>query len=266
MESFSVRRGEVTIPVTVAGEGPAAVFVPGLWETQADLGPLFEILRGSFRLATFDHRGHGLSSAAASYDYPSFTADAAAVLDALVHNALGSPESLVLMGHSLGGDLILDYAAALPKGPLGLVLVDGGTPLSYSLLTEDELADMHASLSSEGALLEQESLAGTPRRVLLSADAVLRLQREIDHHRRSATERFDQVEGPITMIMSEFMAGASGDRALEINAGWRDAVDVLATDRPSIRVHRLPAGHDLVVTHPDQVAALARAACAGEGT
>ncbi len=202
MESFTIRRDEVTIPVTVAGEGPAAVFVPGLWETQADLGPLFEILRRSFRLATFDHRGHGRSSAADRYDYASFTADAAAVLD-----ELGTPESLVLMGHSLGGDLILDYAAALPRGPLGLVLVDGGTPLSYSLLTEDELAEMRAGLSTEEALREQESLAETPRRVLLTPDDLILMQREIDEHRRSATGRFDQVEGPITMIMSEYLAG-----------------------------------------------------------
>lgn len=260
MESFTIRRDEVTIPVTVAGEGPAAVFVPGLWETQADLGPLIEILRRSFRLVTFDHRGHGLSSAADRYDYASFTADAAAVLA-----ELGTPESLVLMGHSLGGDLVLDYAAALPRGPLGLMLVDGGTPLSYSLLTEDELAEMRAGLSTEDALREQESLAGTPRRVLLTPDDLILLQREIDKHRRSATRRFDQVEGPITMIMSEYLAGTSGDRALEINAGWRDAVDLLAADRPAITVHRLPAGHDLVITHPDQVAALIRAACADRG-
>lgn len=257
MESFTVRRGEVTIPVTVAGQGPAAVFVPGLWETQADLGPLFALLRESFRLATFDHRGHGLSSAADDYDYPSFTADAAAVLQ-----ALGSPGSTVLMGHSLGGDLILDHAATLPQGPPGLVLVDGGTPLSYSLLTEEELAGMHASLSSEEAVREQQALAETPRRVLLTADDVIRLQREIDQHRRTATDRFDQVQAPVTMIMSEFMAGESGDRALEINAGWRDAVDQLAADRPSISVHRLPAGHDLVITHPEQVAALIKDACA----
>lgn len=111
METFTVRRDDVTIPVTVSGDGPPAVFVPGLSTTQADLGQLLESLRDFFRLATFDLRGHGLSSHAASYDYASFAADAAAVMA-----ALGAPESSVLMGHSLGADLVLDHAAALPGG------------------------------------------------------------------------------------------------------------------------------------------------------
>lgn len=202
MDSFTVRRDTVTIPVRVSGQGPAAVFVPGLSETQDHLDELFTALRTSFRLATFDLRGHGLSSGADSYDYVSFAEDTAAVID-----SIGSPESTVLLGHSLGGDLLLDYAAAMASRPRALVLIDGAAPLSYSLLTEEELAEMHDSLSSEEVLREQRSLADTPRRQLLSADDIVRLQREIDQHRRSATERFDRVRCPITMIMSESWPG-----------------------------------------------------------
>ncbi|WP_328975075.1 alpha/beta hydrolase [Streptomyces canus] len=250
METFTVRRDDATIPVTVSGDGPPAVFVPGLSTTQADLGQLLESLREFFRLATFDLRGHGLSSHAARYDYASFAADAAAVMA-----ALGAPESSVLMGHSLGADLVLDHAAALPEGPRALILIDGAAPTPRPLLTEDELAVMHESLSSEEALHTQRSLAGTPRQQLLSADDVMGLLREVEAHRRSSAERFDQVDRPVTMIMSETMAGTSGDRARELNTAWREAVDVLAAGRPSITVRRVPAGHDLVVTHPEQVLA-----------
>jgi hypothetical protein len=57
------------------------------------------------------------------------------------------------------------------------------------------------------------------------------------------------------MIRSEAMAGTSGDRARELNTTWREAVDTLAASRPSITVRRVPAGHDLVATHPEQVLA-----------
>ncbi|WP_161605955.1 alpha/beta fold hydrolase [Microlunatus speluncae] len=257
METFTVRRNEVAIPVSVAGFGPAAVFAPGLCSTQADLGPLFERLRGFFRLATFDHRGHGFSSAVDRYGYADFAADAAAVVDSL---PVAGP---VLLGHSLGADLLLDHAATMPVPPRALVLIDGGTPLAASILTEAELAGLHEGLSSEEALAEQRSLAGTPRQWLLSADQILALQREIDDHRRTATDRFDRFAGPVTMIMSEFMAGTSMARSDEINATWLGAVDTLAADRPSITVHRIAAGHDLVLTHPDQVATLVREAVAG---
>jgi esterase len=105
---------------------------------------------------------------------------------------------------------------------------------------------------------ERKALDGTPRRQLLSADEFIALLREIEAHRGSSTQRIDRAGCPITMIMSEYMAGRSGDRAAELNATWREAVDVLAADRPSITVHRLPAGHDLVITHAEQVAALVR--------
>jgi pimeloyl-ACP methyl ester carboxylesterase len=250
MQTFTVRRDNVTIPVTVSGDGPAAVFVPGLGTTQADLAQLLDGLRDFFRLATFDLRGHGLSSGAASYAYASFAADAAAVMAALTPS--GPP---VLMGHSLGADLVLDHAATLPEGPRALVLIDGAVPTPRPLLTEGELTAMRESLSDEEALRAQRSLAGTPRRQLLSADDVIGLVREVEAHRRTSAERFDQVDCPIAMIMSETMAGTSGDRARELNTIWRESVDTLAASRPSVTVRRVPAGHDLVVTHPEQVLA-----------
>lgn len=255
MENLTIRRDGATIPVTVAGDGPPAVFVPGLSSTQAQLGPLFAGLRRQLRLATFDHRGHGLTGAGGPYDYATFGADTAAVL-----GALGGAGSLVLIGHSMGADLLVDQAATLPQAPRGLILIDGGTPLAASLLTPEELEGMRQAMGSEEALELQRSQAGTPHQVALSGDDIFRLQDQIDRHRRTAAERFDRIDGPITMIMSDYMAGTEGDRALELNQAWRDAVDTLAASRPSITVHRVPAGHDLVATHPDEVLELIVAA------
>ncbi|MEU0026965.1 hypothetical protein [Streptomyces sp. NPDC006335] len=80
METFTVRRDNVPIPATVSWRRAAAVIVPGLGTTQADLAQLLGELRDFLPLATFDPRGHGLSSGAASYAYASFAADAAAIM------------------------------------------------------------------------------------------------------------------------------------------------------------------------------------------
>src|SRR3954466_7530529 len=66
--------------------------------------------------------------------------------------ALGAAGSSAPMGHSLGADLILDHAAALPEGPRALVLIDGTAPTPRPLLTEDELTVIHEGFSSEEAL------------------------------------------------------------------------------------------------------------------
>ncbi|MEU0026963.1 hypothetical protein [Streptomyces sp. NPDC006335] len=79
--------------------------------------------------------------------------------------------------------------------------------------------------------------------------------REAEAYRRTSAERFAHVECPIVMIMSETMAGTSGDRARQLTTTWRESVDQLAASRPSITVRRVPGGHDLVVTHPEQVLA-----------
>lgn len=258
METFAVRRGEVTIPVSVAGTGPTALFAPGLSCTQVDLDPLLTAFREFLTLATFDLSGHGVSSAADHYDYLSFSEDVAAVLDS---GQLPDPE--VLIGYSLGADLLLDRAAVMPEGPRVLVLIDGGTPMTGPMLNEDEFAMLRAAIGSEEALHEQRSLEGTPRQQLLTPDDVIRLQHEVTDQRLTATARFDQVNCPVTMIMSETMAGPEFARANEINGIWRHAVDQLATDRPSITVRRVPTGHGLVFSHVDQVAGYVRDAVAG---
>jgi pimeloyl-ACP methyl ester carboxylesterase len=74
-----------------------------------------------------DARGHGFSDqpedSAENYSFPSLTSDLAAFLETC------QLERPLLVGHSWGGMLALDYAAGLHIGaraPRGIVLVDGG--------------------------------------------------------------------------------------------------------------------------------------------
>lgn len=107
------------------GSGRPAVLLHGLasnarmWELvaprlkEAGLNPL-----------AFDARGHGLTDKPdGDYGYATFRRDLAAILDAL------NLENPLLVGHSWGASVALDYAAHVtfgPRAPAGLALVDGG--------------------------------------------------------------------------------------------------------------------------------------------
>jgi pimeloyl-ACP methyl ester carboxylesterase len=120
----------VPIAYEVHGQGtPALVFVHGwscdrtYWEGQ--LHPLS--LR--FRVVAVDLAGHGESGLArGKWTIRAFGEDVAAVVDKL---ELGR---VILIGHSMGGDVILEAARRLPGRVAGLVWVDTyrelGTPVA----------------------------------------------------------------------------------------------------------------------------------------
>ncbi|MEW5872919.1 MAG: alpha/beta hydrolase [Chloroflexota bacterium] len=82
------------------------------------------LLEHSLQPLAPDTRGHGLSDKPDdSYGFDAVVGDLAAFIDSC------HLEHPLLVGHSWGGHIILDYAARFPTGPrapAGLVLVDGG--------------------------------------------------------------------------------------------------------------------------------------------
>jgi pimeloyl-ACP methyl ester carboxylesterase len=103
------------------GEGPPIVLLHGLASNSRWwilVGPL---LAKRFRVLAFDQRGHGGSAAPDDgYDFASVVGDLAAFVDEL------DLERPVIVGHSWGGNVALEYAATHPERPAGIVLVDGG--------------------------------------------------------------------------------------------------------------------------------------------
>jgi pimeloyl-ACP methyl ester carboxylesterase len=93
-----------------------------------------------YALVAPDARGHGLTDKPDhGYSFEVITRDLAALLDTLDR---GRP---VLVGHSWGASVALDYAARFPVGPRApaeVILVDGGmTQLDASGLTWEEARD-----------------------------------------------------------------------------------------------------------------------------
>jgi pimeloyl-ACP methyl ester carboxylesterase len=91
------------------------------------------LIAGSFRVIAVDQRGHGLTDRPDSdYTLDEVCRDLAALLDALGF------EQLLLVGHSWGANVALQFAADYSERLRGLALVDGGmTEISASSSWEE---------------------------------------------------------------------------------------------------------------------------------
>jgi pimeloyl-ACP methyl ester carboxylesterase len=104
------------------GDGTPVVLLHGLASNARIWDGVAQRLAGAgMRVIALDQRGHGESEQpAGGYDFATVCRDLAAALDAL---GLQRP---VLVGHSWGANVALQYAAERAEAVAGLVLVDGG--------------------------------------------------------------------------------------------------------------------------------------------
>ncbi|AVT36291.1 alpha/beta fold hydrolase [Plantactinospora sp. BB1] len=255
MRHFTIHHDGVTIPVSRGGRGRPLVLCPGLNSTQADLHELTELLRHDHDVVTFDLRGHGLASAADRYSFEAFLSDLVAVMAEL--ERLDLPSAPLLVGYSLGADLAVRYASEHPDTVAGLVLIDGANPVPEPFITE---ADAAAFLTLwEKLATQQESLRGTVRQVLLTAQEILDLNVEIDVVRSGILHRYRKIDRPISMIMSTSMAGDSDEEpAPRLNQNWRAGVERLVREQPHIAAFWLDADHQLAFTHAPEIAEIIR--------
>jgi pimeloyl-ACP methyl ester carboxylesterase len=108
-----------TVGVTDSGgDGPVIVFSHGLFMNHTMFAPQVEALRDTYRVVTWDERGHGEAEHSGSWSYWDSADDVLALLDHLaVHEA-------VLAGMSQGGFLSLRAALRAPERVRALVLLD----------------------------------------------------------------------------------------------------------------------------------------------
>jgi pimeloyl-ACP methyl ester carboxylesterase len=120
MEANAVSADGTAVRYEVHGGGvPALVFVHGwsrdlrYWDAQVDH------FAGRHRVVAIDLAGHGQSGLGRkAWTMPRFGEDVVAVVDQL------GLADMVLVGHSMGGDVIVEAALRLPDRVAGLVWVD----------------------------------------------------------------------------------------------------------------------------------------------
>ncbi len=103
------------------GSGPPVVLLHGLASTCHIWDLVAPILAEGFAVIAVDQRGHGQSDKPdCGYDFATVARDLLGVLEA---RGLEKP---VIVGHSWGADVALEFAAAHPGLARGLCFVDGG--------------------------------------------------------------------------------------------------------------------------------------------
>ena len=143
--------GVVLAVRTFAGPGadaPTVVLHHGLASSQHIWDLIVPDLSRTFRVVTFDARGHGRSTKPSSgYGFDHTVADAMAVFRAT------RARRPLLIGHSWGAMVALELAARHPRASSGVVLVDGGVT---------SMREGFASWAEARTALAPPHLAGTP--------------------------------------------------------------------------------------------------------
>lgn len=102
----------------LGGSGPTAVLLHGLFGSGDNLAGLGAALTEGHRVLLVDLRNHGRSEWGDNMTLSAMAADVVAMLDRL------DVQSLVLVGHSLGGKVAMQVALQYPDRVAALVVVD----------------------------------------------------------------------------------------------------------------------------------------------
>lgn len=244
-----------------------------IWERVAPL-----LAEAGYRLLALDLRGHGRTDRPeAGYDFETVTADVAAFVQAL------DLERPVLMGHSWGAMVALEYASRWPEGassPAALVLVDGAIggmrdiPGATWEAVRERLAPPRLAGVPVARLLERLRDPSRPWQpdeqaveIILANfdlfdDGTLAPRLTFERHMRllrsiwefDVWERYPRVACPVLMVPAEPPEPRSEEEALYL-AMKRQAAARAAEVIPDLRVHWMPDTiHDVPLQRPDALA------------
>ena len=263
------------LPAEPRAELPPLLLLHGLassshiWNLVAPL-----LAARGYAVSALDQRGHGESNKPYSgYDFDTIVADDAATVEAL------GIERPVIVGHSWGAWVALQYAVTRPAAVTALVLVDGAS---------NQLS-LRPGWSREQAQrdLAPPRFAGTPRETFLSffksgplgevwspelEDSALHIVQlreddtvaprlDFEHHLQIIGAMWDQptfdlyrrVSCPVKLIVAEQQP--SGERGEEFFARRREGIARIQEICPSLVVVYMPnTAHDIPFHRPRELA------------
>ena len=102
----------------ITGQGQAIVLIHGLFGSYENLGVIARALAGQWQVINLDMRNHGRSGWHDSMSYALMAEDVKETLD---HLGL---EQVMLLGHSMGGKIAMEFALRYPDRVNKLILAD----------------------------------------------------------------------------------------------------------------------------------------------
>lgn len=265
----------ISVRISGPDDGQPIVLCHGLGLTRASWGRVPGLLAAEHRVITYDLRGHGESSPGQDGDYGLFSH--ANDLSAVLAGTLRESERAVVVGHSLGGGIILAHAHVhADERFAGAVFAgSGGSAITLPGLPPPAALDW-AARPLRGAWVVVLRATANAMRLLRPvhpfADALIRrLAFEPDPPQdavRQVREHF-AVSRPEVLGETTLASGAHD------GAAWAPQLDVpaivlhgehdpqVSTDNARRLAHGLPqgrlvelagAGHMLPLTHPEAVA------------
>jgi pimeloyl-ACP methyl ester carboxylesterase len=250
------------------GDGAPVVLLHGLASNARIWDGVAQRLAGAgLRVAALDLRGHGESEQpAAGYDFATVCRDLEAALAAL---GAGRP---VLVGHSWGANVALQYAAERAGAVAGLVLVDGGfigvadwpgmtrelarerlAPPRFAIPLEDWLAraGRFAAGAGRGGWIRDFLRAG----VDVDDRGVARARFHFDNHMQVVDALYDQRPSALYPLVDcpVLLCPAAED---ELAAAKQDAVERALRLLPDARATWFEdTMHDIPLQRPAELAA-----------
>jgi len=150
---------------------PPLILLHGLRDHGRAWDRIAEALAGSWRVIVPDLRGHGNSAWASdgTYAMSGFVFDLAELIDRRGF------ERVSIVGHSLGGNIALRFAASFPEKLDRLVVIEGigSAPDVAAKMDEKPVS----ARMREWVLARREGLNRTPRRLASFDEAVKRMQK-----------------------------------------------------------------------------------------
>ena len=224
------------------GEGKPVLLLHGLGFGQRSWDRVAPRLSTRLRVVTYDQRGHGASDASDDYSPAAFNADLASVLDQLML------EDAVLVGHSLGAVIAVEYASSHP-GCTGVVGVDGGLPV---VLPRPDWELVEAEMRRPFPRLAMWAMKVMRRGSKLSFEESRRVVEEYEAVVSNLGDAYDRISCPVLLIV-----GSHPDpvpEGEEIRDAVRKGVGRLNETHPEVRVEWLPCGHNVPLQRPAELA------------
>lgn len=251
-------------------KGDLIWFLHGLGDTHFTWDEIFNDLKSDFRLLSMDLLGHG-SSLEYFSEQSEYMDDAVSFLKKITEQ-VSKDLPFFLVGHSLGAEIALQFAATFPDLVKGVVLLDGGY-----IQNEDIAADLAIDLkqvqefyksyqfSSWESYLENEKDYYQRWSDYVQKAAVVKMKEDEDKriiskttlatyeaairslHKYPSKEIYSEVECPILLLRSSLPEASNAMKEVAAKRLIRAASD--ATD------HIIPnTGHNIHIDSPLEIA------------